>query len=617
MIVMSDDFKKSVSATEREMKGYVEVSFVSSADKSGFTIDTAPEILQIGGVDIPDTGLLDDDRKGKNYASLEQDYFLLDGTFVLPNNDATKNPGMGYISKYAFGEQQEEISEVNPFHFTTNAIGCSGITVYFQNNVPIDLEITVYSNGTFETFTNIDITDTGIASVTFSERDVTDLYIVVNDMLYSNRRLRVQEIDFGLSAIYEGEDLISFKTIEQCNRFGSELPINECDVVIGDYDNKFDIINPKGITQFLTQNVIIKPFVGVVTEDNGIEYCPMGVYWLDNWNKESNSVTINGKNIISKLQENNFYFPRIRTRYLSDYLELWQNKWNVIFDYEEKQTRILNPAPKTETKAICLKKMAICFDNIIICDRLEKNKIKIKENNILNLVPKLKINLSIMKEPENIIINDKIEKITSKMYYWDRGDSVDENIYNVTLNSNGYNVFAYDFETAVGASIKMLCDNYNNLQILDSNYTILDNNGNIIYNGNSTGVTQQFYVKYNYIGNVTFDLTKEVNYNYKDYSIEKIYDLKGTKQIDIDNDFITNKATADVIMNNCYNNYLLYKSLVDFNGNPTIECGDCIEIENKYSTEEEPLYDKVWVTKIESEFKGSFNQTIEGDIIEN
>ena len=83
MIVMSDDFKKSISATEREMKGYVEVSFVSSADKSTFTIDNEPEILSINGVDIPDEGLLDDDRKGKNYASLEQDYFLLDGIGIF------------------------------------------------------------------------------------------------------------------------------------------------------------------------------------------------------------------------------------------------------------------------------------------------------------------------------------------------------------------------------------------------------------------------------------------------------------------------------------------------------------------------------------------------------
>ena len=53
-----------------------------------------------------------------------------------------------------------------------------------------------------------------------------------------------------------------------------------------------------------------------------------------------------------------------------------------------------------------------------------------------------------------------------------------------------------------------------------------------------------------------------------------------------------------------------------FNGDPTIECGDCIEVEKKYSQSNNTEYNKVWVTKIESEFNGSFNQTIEGDIIE-
>ena len=54
-----------------------------------------------------------------------------------------------------------------------------------------------------------------------------------------------------------------------------------------------------------------------------------------------------------------------------------------------------------------------------------------------------------------------------------------------------------------------------------------------------------------------------------------------------------------------------------YHGDPSIELGDTIQVENKYPDKDGNIrYDKVWVTKIESEFKGSFNQSIEGDIID-
>lgn len=633
MIVMSDDFNKSISATEREMKGYVEVSFVSSADKSEFTIDNEPEILQINNVDIPDAGLLDDDRKGKNYASLEQDYFLLDGTFVLPNNDATKNPGMGYVSKYTFGQQQQEISEVNPFHFETDATGCSGITVYFQNNVPTDLEFRVMSGGSIETFTDIDITDTGIASVTFSERDVTDLYVVVNDMLYTNRRLRIQEIDFGLSQIYEGEDLISFKTIEQCDRFADTMPINECEVVLGDYEGKFDVNNPKGITQYLGENVLIKPFVGVVTEDNGIEYCILGTYWLDEWKNDKSSATLIAKDIFTKMDKANYWLTTDNNITYNNYLSKKSQDWGITInnkitdsnDYIIKQYSDGNTAVvwvkhfQPDTYLENLQKYCITFGNTITSARNgELNYISSKNNIVSNI-----INKELLQEYSEIKDKKKIKDI-----------NVSEYNYSATGISSSTNEVAFEkvFELNGITEIKAPLGNFNWAHVyMSDNPTIIEKNIDTtsLEGYKLAGWSSQLYLKLNYTGNLTIRVDFPANLIQLGEYINT-YNMNETGDtIDIKDDFLTGakffasgngtrlQQHSQAIINYRIANMSNKELSCKFNGNPTIECGDCIEVENKYSTEEEPLYDKVWVTKIESEFKGSFNQIIEGDILEN
>lgn len=640
MIAMSDDFKRSVSATEREMKGYVEVSFVSSADKSQFTIDTEPEILSINGVDIPDTGLLDDDRKGKNYASLEQDYFKLDGTFVLPNNDATKNPGMGYVSKYTYGEQQEEIVDVNPFHFTTDATGCSGITIYFQNNVPTDLEITVISNLGSETFNDIDITDNGVASVTFSERNVTHLYIFVNDMLYTNRRLRIQEIDFGLSALYEREDLISFKTIEQCNRFADEMPINECEVVLGDYEGKFDVNNPNGITQYLGENVLVKPFVGVVTEDNGIEYCTLGTYWLDEWKNDKNSVTLISKDIFSKLTKIDYAKESVDD-YYDNFLNNKETQWGINFvnkvlddsDYIRTtenwggKGQVINWLSPASSQIESLQKYAIEYGNTFNSTRTGDIKylVSTNDNDVLTISKNLMKNYSEIKEKE------KIKEIKVSEYYLTAAlgsttPTTLKGLYKETINCNGDTEFFINFDQVHSIYIKYSYSGTGTPTIVSSNVS-----SDVITTSDISNFRTYAYayIKFNYVGSITLEIKTIAEFDYTITEFQNIKALHETGNIlDIKSDYniwYQSWPTAaedmryrtDAIINYRINKESNKQLKCEFNGNPAIECGDCIEVENRFADKNNnPRYDKVWVTKIESEFNGSFNQTIEGDILE-
>ena len=631
MIVMSDDFKNSISNTEREMKGYVEVTYTDSSAKDNANVTNCPQTLQIGNSFLDDEAIIDDDRKGKNYASLEEDYFRLDGTFVLPNNVADKNPGIGYISNSIF-EDDAEIP-ITPFQISTSfeeGATVNGLTMYFQNNNPLELDIRITSGTDVETFTEEDctISSNGVVQLTFSDRKVDILRIYVTDVLYPNRRLRLQEVDFGLSAIYEGEELISFKTTEQIDRFNDSIPSNEIEVKIGDFNSSFDFKNDKGITKYLNNSVLIKPYVGVVTDGNGIEYCLKGTYWLDSYDTDSKEATLNGKDVYSKLQDKDFdkYYIIVDGRKqqpgatVSEWLQFKAEKWGITIDDQhiagdEIYDFIDDAYSKIDTKVNNLQKMAIVGGGTFNADRYGNVVYKSLYNeNVTNGTGKF-ISFDIMKEYPKITVETPIKNFTvnettiTSVTPPDTYDSFYENSFNLNGNTTLY--------IDVGTWADMMYPTLKNCTVLTSSWSVDPTlpEGQQGYYG-SIADTYAF---------MKLRCTGEVSIQVKGYSNQESTTAntrevnKTGSDISITDDFIaTNgyddiKAMSDAIIDFNIANRNKYAISFTYSGDPSIECGDVIYAENKYDSEN---YDRLIVTKIESEFKGSYSESIEGDIIE-
>lgn len=632
MIAMSNDFKSSISNPIRQMKGYVEIEYTDSTAKDNASVSNCPQILKIGNDFLSDEVIIDDDRKGKNYASLEEDYFRLDGTFVLPNNVADKNPGIGYVSNLTFEDDQE--IKFTPFQISTSfeeGATVNGLTMYFQNNNPLTLEIQVTSGTDVETFTEEDctISSNGVVQLTFSDRQISFLRIYVNDVLYPNRRLRLQEIDFGLSAIYENEDLISFKTTEQCNRFGYELPINECDIILGNFNGIFDSINPKGITQYLTEDVVIKPFVGVVTDENGIEYCEQGWYWLSEYEYDNKQVTLKCKGFLNKLQQQTY---QLNDSDLPEYLNrigLDVTFWSTLNNGINNTGAVRMGLLKLGTGLDAITKYQVFYSTPLVEMKQQsfyKDLTNQKQNyHCIYLYSKIgqiykTINLSNLKEYPKITALSKVKNISIKEYQYSEQSSSDEVLYETSLNCEGETELVYDYQKPTGTKTYIICDNYSNLTILDARNHIYDKNDNLIYTPDYGGTLLEYsYAKINFVGNLTFKVVRNIDYK-EEVSENIIHFNEVGEEISIDNEMIS--GTDSRKLSNYLGNYInenKSKNSIsfNFNGDPTIELGDSIEVENKYPDENGNIkYDKVWVTKIESEFKGSFSQSIEGDIIE-
>lgn len=623
MLTVSNDFKKSVSATEREMKGYVEVIYtLPNIEKSPNELVIYPTILNINGTDLSPAEVSDDDRKGKNYATLEQDYFKLDGTFVLPNNDATKNPGIGYVSEDLFEDITGDVKfQFTPTFGTSQEKICNGMTFYFQNNQPLefDLKIIYVIDDTTEpiTFGTLELTQddaeimsNGAIMFKFDPISVFRGELQINDMLYTNRRIRLQEIDFGLSAVYENEELISFKTIEQCDRFADTMPINECEITLGDFNGKFDITNPKGITDVLNENVVIKPFVGVVTEDNGIEYCSKGTYWLKDWNYNGKQAVLNGQSVFGKLLDMDYTkLKQVEGRdpFVTEWLNYKSEKWGVEFDLTLPYTASLSnyisdEFAKVDTKLNTLQKMIGYCGGVL--NQTRDGKIKYLYIYLGSEEGFERLEQIVMKDYANIKNNDPINTLSVTEYIYNDPSSELETFYENTIQSNDIVELYIPF------------DDYKAVQFpYTENCTVLESNFEL----------QWLYDTYVYLklqcnGNAKVVLQ---GYSYKNSKTENKVSINQVgKEIKIENDFYSTNGTLDIRYYS--NNYIEYQKRfrpkrsikVSFNGLPHYETGDIIHIEGKKYGNYTPFY-MTYITRIESEFNGSYRETIEGDVIEN
>ena len=218
--------------------------------------------------------------------------------------------------------------------------------------------------------------------------------------------------------------------------------------------------------------------------------------------------------------------------------------------------------------------------------------------------PITNINLNRLDGYAEIIKNQPIKSINIKEYQYRSISTSEKTIYETTVECNGEETLVYDYGKPIGTQTYIIADNYSGLEILDARNHIYDKNNNLIYTPDYGGTLLEYsYAKIKYNGTIKFRVKQIEEYNEEVPENVINYNEDG-KEIIIDNDLISSSNSRNLsnyLANYIYNNYSKNSIKFKYNGYPELELGNCVNVENKYSTEEEPLYDKVWVTKIESE----------------
>ena len=298
MISVSDDFKKAIKENDRRIYGYVDVKYQNkSFDKVETQIPTRLDILSNNWLSV-------NKKIVQKYATLENNYTLLDGSFMVWNENSLVENG------YATQDIFENINN-NTIIITNNSTNTSskGVSIYFKENLPFNFNVTINFRDGNSIIDEVRNNQTYNYQYIFTEEKViNNVEIQILNVEFPKNRLRIASVDFNIGDVYEGEDLISFDVTEELDLMIENLPINTCTINLNNYPNshresKFDVINPNSIVNYLDNNTMIEPYIGVLTENNGVEYVPMGIFYLSNWdsNPEGN-VTMNGKSVLSKIE---------------------------------------------------------------------------------------------------------------------------------------------------------------------------------------------------------------------------------------------------------------------------------------------------------------------------
>ena len=591
MIAVSNEFKKAIKNAERKIKGYVEVLYDVPDIETTPIADYSSTYTNINEID-------DGRRVENNYASL--DYLPLDGTRLSVLD--TINTNAGYISDDIFEDIQ------NPtLNLTFESSTIQGVTIYFKDNYPTNmtLEFSDLSSITVEP-------DNEIVQVIFDEpKTITSVSITINEMEYSDRKIKIQEIDLGISYVYQNEDLIEFTVDEEVNKLVEEVPTNETSITINNMYDLFNPLNPQGVVKYLSDGSKIIPYIGVLTETQGVEFVKMGEFYFDSYtNNGDETTTLVGKNIIKQLEVKEITNGLIQTQHDNYFLDRQTDTYNNTFKgliENSGQPIIIQLSSIISTYIIhikdvnmveLIKQWCLLQNALFLGNRNNDLTIKNINFNTVNTLTKKEL-----LEDVSFKYIDKINTMKIKKERKENNDTYGGEYqttykmfdnYQLPLtespqifiiekpNSHFMTNFVNTFSNATG---EILWDN--------QNFVIIRVIGTI---GNTATLTSSWTSYYSSRGsNIT--TIDEGTFSTK---------TSGEKEVTVEISDQIGFGTRATNFKNILNYAPSYEISFEYNGDPSLEAGDYIEVETPYG------YKPVFIQKNTFRFNGGLSGSIEG-----
>lgn len=605
MIDVSNSFKKAIKNDNREIYGYVDVKY----ENKNYTkqVTQIPDNSYI----IRSNGIINGNKLMKKYATLENNYTLLDGSFMLYNEHRIITNG--YISDDLFRDIND-----NTIIITNNStsIVSKGITIYFKENLPFDFTVTITDINN-----NVIVDDVrnnqayNYQYIFPTELIISTIELNISSIEFPDNRIRIAYIDFNLGDLYEDNELVSFDVTEELDLLGESMPINTCTVKLNNYSdngNKFDPINPKGLTKYLTNNVTLEPYIGVLTEDNGIEYVKMGTFYLNDWSSDvDGNTTFNGGSVLSKLMNMNIpdtggFFAVTSPNDLGSYL----SEHTDYYFYFANSNYAINNIKLETSNLLEYIKLLLPFNSLYISNaNYEFRKFLVNRYNIVRLDPLNtnvvdKIPRNILQEDVNYQTKNKINEL--KITYQSisaYGDTQRETIINNThtlFNSEEYVWYKIDGKRIWDDSPSF---SYNVVSGSGS-ATLIDKNNYFMVVKYTGTIGSKISVNYT---NRTQNETKSIK-----ESIVKLSNDKGDNlNIDISKFGYAYDEYLQLIQTYYKNMDKQYKITAKTMGDPSLVIGDTISIQTRYTDTNDGYKDMI-ITKQKFTFDGGLQCEIEG-----
>lgn len=292
MQIVSEAYQKSMKSTLRE-RGYIMISFglINQEVQANASIGDG-QFAYFSNQNTIFKELSDD----VVYATLEQNFTKVDGSmFFLPRESSGKEFfDTGIISKDLISNGTYEIV----MDFNTTAIDFKGLTINFGENYPVDFDI-IGSTGQTIQFRN------NTKSLWYTEeviQNTTYVKLVVYKMKNEQTRLRIYSIMFGYGLVYYNDSVLDSSLDSYVSPIGADVPQINFSVTLKNYNQYFNVDNPKSAINFLETGQEMDIMYGYQLPDSDkIEWIQGNHLICSEWESDDHSAVIRCQDVFRNM----------------------------------------------------------------------------------------------------------------------------------------------------------------------------------------------------------------------------------------------------------------------------------------------------------------------------
>ena len=263
------------------------------------------------------------------YATLEQDRWLLDGSFNIFPDDYQVSEHMGVADAQLSGADGSFASPAWAAITFSDVSVLQAFSVYFPSDplegVAEDFTVEVLSAGqTFFTKTVTGNTASAVAFEGFTVQTPDTIRVTVTKWSLPSRRMRVVEI---LPGVYEEwtEDIVAaFDCKQQGDVSCLSLPYGTCTLKMDNLSRRFEPRSKSGLFQSIEERQGVETYIGVRLADGSVEYKRVGVFYQysDGWKTGDNGLTMQWDlvDIIGLLADRAYLAPTVLPITLSGWI---------------------------------------------------------------------------------------------------------------------------------------------------------------------------------------------------------------------------------------------------------------------------------------------------------
>lgn len=398
--------------------------------------------------------------QSKNYATLEKNFWLLNDSQPIYGSEELEQT---YVSSY-MSDKNCLFSDKACITLTSSVyLTTLGLTMVFDSidkNYAKKLKVKAYRDSTM-------IMDKDYTLSSYSDRLIfadneelvrwnkIEIYFIESSLPY--RRIRVNQLLFGIMETYTDENLISAESKEKTTMINSELPTHTFKFTIDNMNKLFNPDNPQGWYRYILQQQPISYEWGYQLDDGTIEWILGGKMLLtgsvDVGENQVSFSTTSLINYLTKVYKKGVYNSSGRSLYdlAVDVLEdsnIDSSQYNLWSGLKSIKTDA--PLPKLEARQL-LQIIATTGNCILFTNR----------ENVINIQP-----FNYVLNPDGMsydfITSNPVVKVQSELHntiiyinHYSKEDNVSELFKNESLEITGTKTIEieYDLATDISATI--------------------------------------------------------------------------------------------------------------------------------------------------------------------